>query len=182
MNNTVAEEDLTYIQTQYWNKMCQYRFDLFYYAFYKEKCTRIMRNLKIISIGTTTLCTACCMKWSDIKYLVFIFGIIIILSQVYNSVSHLIPYEKWKSELTSLSNDVEKIYSSMEQTWRKIASGKLSTYKGIDDELSNYISQWEEKRKYYFKDDSLPFNQKIKTKADEEAYKYLNNLMEVNHG
>lgn len=55
MSNTTVENDVSYIRTQYWNKMSQYKFDLFYYGFYIEKCAFIMRILKSISIGLTTL-------------------------------------------------------------------------------------------------------------------------------
>lgn len=178
MNKIVVEDDLSYIQNQYWIKMGQYKFDLLYYGFYIDKCVLIMRVLKSISIGLTTLCTACCMRWSDNQPLVMVCGIAIILCQVYNSISHLIPFDKRKSELKALSNELQMIYIEMERTWRQIASSKLSTYKSIDEKLHLYITSWEEKQRYYLKDDSLPCDIKVTNKATKEANLYLKNLSE----
>ena len=181
MSNLAVKDDLFYIQNQYWLKMGQYKFDLFFYELYIDKCILIMRILNILSIGVTTLCTACCMKWSDNAILVRICGIAIIVCQVYNSIKHLIPFDKRKNELKALSNELEMIYIKMERTWRQIATSQLSTYKSIDDKLNLYIMSWEEKQRYYFKDDSLPEDEKVKTKAKKKADIYFINLSEVDY-
>lgn len=162
-------------QENFWNKLGQKKYDLFYYAEYFKRCVFLCRLFKsIVSIGTVVI-TAIFMNWYNIEWVKTLCLIVIIILQGVNAFSECLPFEKRKSEIFNIEKETSSIYIEMENDWIKIKKGEMNE-NDIDELLLEYIKRYEEVYNHYFKDDALPHNRKIDATAKQETDKYMNNL------
>lgn len=168
MNDNISQEN-------FWNKLGQKKFDLFYYAEYFKRCVFLCRLLKsIVSIGTVII-TAIFMNWFNIELVKKLCLIVVIILQGVNAFSECFPFEKRKSEIFNIEKEISSIYIEMEKDWIRIKKGKINEDE-IDRLLLEYAKRYEEVDNHFFNDDALPYNHKIEVKAKQETDKYMNNL------
>lgn len=172
---TVNEKLDEQLYNTFWKKIQQSKFELNYYGLHFNSCVDISRWIKYIIIGTTTLATGTWMTWSTIPTVGTICAIIILVSQVISAISEKFPYESRKLELREMLNELEPLYLEMEDDWRSIQNLKMSN-NTIQETIQKYDRNQAEIKRHYFKDDALPEQEKIRSKADElteEYFKYF---------
>lgn len=169
IQNEALDEQL---YATYWHKLQQAKYDLVYYEIHLDHCIRVIRRIKYLVIGVTSLATGAWMQWNDNSDVRIVCAILIWLLQGVSAISGIFPYEKRKLELREMITDLEPLYLQMENDWRIIQSLKMS-----NQDISDTILQYEQKqaaiKKHYFKDDSLPGREKFRTKADESTEEYF---------
>ena len=165
----------TTLYNAFWNKLQQFKFDLFYYDEHFKRCIFVSRAIKYSIIGATTLATGAWMSWNSITGICIACAIMILLLQAASAVSELLPFEKRKLELRELSAELEALYIDMEADWRKVQALEV-TNENIRALMQSYASKQANINKHYFKDDALPQIEKLRVNADnltEEYFKHF---------
>lgn len=161
------------IYNTFWNKLQQFKFDLFYYNEHFRFCNNVSKGIKYAIVGMTTGATTVWLSFSENQTITKICGILIIALQIVSAVSELFPYEKRKSELRDVSFELGKIYIDMEDDWRKIQNLEL-TNSEIKEKIKSYDLKLLETSQHYFKDDALPEKEKLRLNADIKTEEYFN--------
>lgn len=157
------------MQETYWKKLTQYKFNLCYFDAHFSRCVRIDRRIKIFcAIASSTAIAA----WATWQKMSFLWGLIIVLSQVVTAVNEILPYKKRIGELSNLKSELTPIYNNMEKDWYDVANGLL-TEKEINDRSYLYTDQWNQIDDKYFKNDALPQISKCKNTAEEAKNAYF---------
>jgi len=175
---TKTTTEITVDETLYnafWNKLQQFKFDLYYYDEHFKRCITVSRTIKFSIIAATTLVTGAWMSWNSITGICVACAILIWLLQAASAVSELLPFEKRKLELRELSTELEPLYIDMETDWRKVQALEV-TNEDIRILMQSYASKQVNINKHYFKDDALPQIEKLRTNADnltEEYFKHF---------
>ena len=163
------------IQQVYWRKLHQFKFDLIYLSLHFNLCVSIMRWIKYISVGLTVLTTGIWMYWYYIQSVSVSCAIVILIIQVFNALSELLPFDNRKLEIREMSNELDNVYLQMESDWLQISDGKLTI-----TEIRSLIKTYAEKRadieKHYFKNDSLPYSKRIDNLANDKVESYFKNF------
>lgn len=157
------------MQETYWNKLTQYKFCLCYFDMHFSRCVCIDRRIKIFcAIASSTAIAA----WATWQKLSFLWGLIIVLSQVITAINEILPYKKRIEELSNLRSELTPIYNSMEKIWHDVANGSL-TENAIKDRCYSYVEQWSQIDDKYFKSDALPRISKCLEAAEKEKNSYF---------
>lgn len=164
------------IQKNFWNQLQQTKFDINYYNGHFSRCVRIMRNMKYTVSGLTTLFTAVWMSWYNIKWFSTCCAIAIIGLQVFSAISERMPYEKRKLEIREMTNELDRIYIAMENTWRQIADGNL-TKQQMSTLIEEYKNKQSEIKRHYFKDDFLPETKSVIDDATKRTAQYFKQMI-----
>lgn len=164
-----------YNQHCFWKKLVQIKFAINYFCFYIEKYIHILHAIKITSIILTALLTGLLMGFYNIVIIRYVCAVIIIIVPIFNVLSENLPYEKRAVELREISAEYNRIYIAMETDWRKIANGEID-YNNINLLINEYELKINEIDSHYFKNDALPFNEKIESKASNETEDYYKNI------
>ena len=152
--------------------MTQYRFDVIYLQNYLGRNVKIDRTIRIfLAIASASSIAA----WAQWQNLAFLWGLIIVISQVVSAVNEFLPYKRRIKEISNLLNELSIIYNDVERNWQKVANGSL-TEDEINDLCYSYSGQWIKADNKYFKDDYLPQNKKCKEHAEDEKNAYFNSL------
>lgn len=167
-NNELNEQ----LYKAFWNKLQQTKFDTVYFSEYFNHYTKISRVIKYVIVGATSLATGAWMSWSSIPAVGTICGIIILVLQVVSAVSEYFPYESRKAELREMLTELNPLYLEMEDDRRSIYSLKMSNSK-IQEAIYRYELKQDQVKRHYFKDDALPDNEKLRTRADEKTEEYF---------
>lgn len=162
-------------QRNFWYKLEQFKFELLYYDAHFGRCVKIPRRMRFSISIATALAAGAWMSWYNIVWVNTVCLIIVLLLQAMNAVIELMPFEKRKSDIRELANELLPLYNKMERDWASIANGDL-TNDEIEDMSFSYAHRHEEIRRHYFKDDSLPPLKTCKKKAKEEADAYFKNF------
>lgn len=162
----------TKTQETYWHKLTQFKFDLIYYSFQFSSCVKIMRLLRISSAALTALATGAWMNWNELSPVRVTCAIIILLLQAISAGAELLPYDRRKQEIRELLNLLGPIYDEMEADWVKISDGQF-TKEEIQNKTYEYTGRWRDIHQHFFKDDTLPENEKLEKKASEETSAYF---------
>lgn len=159
----------------FWNKLQQFKFDLYYYDEHFKRCIIVARTIKYFIIAATILATGAWMNWNSITGICVACAIMILLLQTASAVSELLPFEKRKLELRELSAELEPLYIDMEADWRKVQASEV-TNEDIRALMQSYALKQANISKHYFKDDALPQKEKLWANADnltEEYFKHF---------
>lgn len=163
-------------QKNFWLKLQQFKFDLIYYNLHFSHCIAVMRGIKYISAGLTTVTTGIWIQWNDVKAISTICAIVIFLLQAFSTLSELLPFDKRRDELREMVNELEPLYIKMENDWRKIANGEMTESK-IFRLSNNYDYKQAAIEKHYLKTDSLTPREYIRKKADDRTEEYFKNFI-----
>lgn len=159
------------MQKQYWSRMTQYKFDLCYYDSYFARCVKIDRFLKI---GLAVASSSAIAAWTAWQNLSFLWGLIIVVSQVVSSLNEFLPYKKRIEDLSKLVNGLTPIYNDMEEEWLYVANGSL-TEDQINDRCYKFIRKWDQITRNTFLGDSMPDIKKCRDKAEKMKDDYFRN-------
>lgn len=153
----------------YWKKMTQYKFSLFYLQLYLGESVRINR---ILNISTTITASAAIAAWAAWQNLAFIWGLIIVVSQVVCSINQFLPYQKRIADITGLLSQLNGLYICVENDWYKVSNGKL-TEDEINDLCYEYVRKWDGIDDMFFVGDTLPQKDKLIQIAEEKKNNYF---------
>ena len=173
LQNKALDEQLYNV---FWSKLQQAKFDIVYYSEYFNHYTKISRVLKYITIGATSLVTGVWLNWGSVSAVGTICGVAILVLQVISAISEKFPYETRKLELRELLAELDPLYLEMENDWRSIYGLKMSNSK-IQEAIHRYELKQAEIKRHYFKDDALPDNEKLRTKADEKTEEFFKHFV-----
>lgn len=160
------------MQSRYWNTMTQYKFNLCYYSRHYNSCILINRCITIILAVFSSGAMA---TWIVEEKIGFFCGLIIVLMQVLSVVNEFLPYKKRIQDLSEMITKLSSIYDDMESKWFTVASGEIEN-KEINELLYSYKKKWSNTTNKYLVVDSLPENEKIVLKANEDKEKYFYNM------
>lgn len=160
------------MQSRYWNTMTQYKFNLCYYSEHYKLCILINRCITIILAVFSSGAMA---AWIAEEKIGFFCGLIIVLMQVLSVVNEFLPYKKRIQDLSEMITKLSSIYDDMESEWFNVASGEIEN-KQINEMLYSYKKKWSNATNKYLVVDSLPENEKIISKANEDKDKYFYNM------
>ena len=161
-------------QEDFWSKLSNLKYDMYYYDLYFARCISILRACKFITVGGTAIAT---MVWRELDQSILFSSIcpyIILILQILSVIKDLLPYESQKNELRELADELRPIYVNMEREWQKIAIGAYSQQEIIEKSIE-YSNEIENVRKHYFKNDTLPKIDKLSQKAIKEVFQYYSN-------
>ena len=77
--------------------------------------------------------------------------------------------------MSEMITKLSSIYDDMESKWFTVASGEIEN-KEINELLYSYKKKWSNTTNKYLVVDSLPENEKIVSKANEDKEKYFYNM------
>ena len=157
------------MQKTYWKKLTQYKFNLFYFDAHFSRCVRMDRRIKIFCAIASSAAIAAWATWQKIS---FLWGLIIVISQVVTAINEILPYKKRIEELSNLRSELTPIYNNMEKDWYDVANGSL-TENEINDRCYSYMEQWRQIDDKYFKSDALPRISKCMEAAEIEKNSYF---------
>ncbi len=160
----------------YWRKLQQFKFDLIYYAIHFNRCTTIIRAIKYIVIGITSLATGAWITWNAKPSIGVICAVLIWLLQGVSALSEKFPFEGRRLELREMIAELEPLYIQMENEWRTIQSLEMDNQE-IRKAILQYDQRQLEIKKHYFKDDALPERKKAEIKANDLTEKYFATFM-----
>lgn len=150
------------MQETYWKKLTQNKYALYYFDAHFFRCIKIDRSIKIFcAIASSTAIAA----WATWQKLSFLWGLIIVISQVVTAVNEVLPYKKRIKDLSDLRSELTPIYNNMEKSWHDVANGSL-TEDEINELCYSYINQWNQIDDKYFKSDALPQLKKCRETAE----------------
>ena len=155
----------------YWKKMTQYNFALCYLRLYLG---RSIKTNRIINICVTITSSAAIAAWAAWQDLAFIWGLIIVLSQVVFSINQFLPYQKRIEDISGLLSKWNSLYINIESDWYKVSNGKLSEEE-INDLCYDYMRKWDSVDNEYFVGDTLPKKEKLIQIAEEMKNNYFEN-------
>lgn len=158
------------------NKLQRTKDDTFYLREHFNRYTKISRRIKYIFAGGAALATGAWMIWWESTAVRIVCSVVILILQVASAISEHFPYESRKLELRDMLTELEQLYAEMENDWRSICSSRMPNSK-IQEAIYQYDKKQIDIKRHYFKDDALPENGKLKTKANKKTEEYFKNLM-----
>ena len=175
MSGQIHDYDNIRSLQNYWSKMGQLKFDLFYYSFHFELCILILRSLHIGTAVITAAAAGAWMGWNSVGWIKIVCPIVILALQVLNVGVELLPYDNRKQELRDLIGALEPLYNKVERDWSIISYGDLG-WQEIEEKVFSFRNENSEIAKNYFKNDSLPQVKHIIKRAKTAADNYMRNL------
>lgn len=163
------------MQQQYWNQLTQFKFGLYYLGAQFENYVKINR---IIKIGVTIASSAAIAAWATWTSLSFLWGLVIVIGHVIDTVNGVLPYHKRIMDISEMLPRLNAVYILAEKKWFDVATGKL-TDEEINDLLFERITEWSQIDQEYFYEDVLPKDEKCLAKAEDEKNKYFKNRFGV---
>lgn len=160
----------------FWNKLQQFKFDLYYYDEHFKRCIFISRTIKYSIIVATALATGAWMSWNSITGICVTCAIAIWLLQAISAVLEWLPFEKRKLELRELSIELEPLYIDMEADWRRVQALEV-TNEDVRVLIQSYALKQANISKHYFKDDALPQIEKLWANADDLTEEYFKHFV-----
>ena len=139
------------MQEQYWIRLTQYKFSIYYFDAYIARNVKINRFIKILTAVLSSSAIAAWVNWAQYA---FFWGFIIAISQVISAVNEIMPYRNRVKELSRAVNEFSVIYVEMESDWYNVASGSW-TENEINKKLYEYVSRWSEIETTTLSDDYL---------------------------
>lgn len=124
-------------QKQYWSLLITVKTEAFYFANYAIITEKWNRSIDMGLAIASSLSIAGWVIWNEFAW---VWGIIIMSSQVIVAIKHLMPYKIRLKLLNDLYIITAKISLAIEKEWFSIAEGKLT-----DEEIHNLISYFKNK-------------------------------------
>ena len=150
--------------------MFRFRYQIYYlYCCYR----RVLWTNRIVKIVSAFLSSAAIAAWANWTNLAFLWGLIIVVSQVASAVYEFLPYKKRAEALVALINQYELLAIQVEKKWREIDMDESISDKEINDLIAEYDTQWTMFGNKALGNDDLPQNEKFKDKATKKAKEYF---------
>jgi len=159
-------------QEKYWREMDQLKVHVLYLESYLEKTTNIDRAINMFLALASNGSIAGWVIWQPLS---FVWGAIIALSQTVNAVKTYLPFAKRLKSIQSASNELERVFISMEDNWFKVSEGEF-TAKQVHSLQMNYKEKIRQISQKHFGSTTLPENKKLLSKAQETAKVYFDNF------
>lgn len=158
-------------QEKYWREFDQLKVHINYLERYLEKTVKIDRLINMFLAISSSGSIAGWVIWENFS---FLWGSIIAISQAFNAIKIYLPYSKRLKSLQAITNDLESLFLSMEDSWFYVSEGKLTEedihklhmqYKGkINQTIHKHLSI------------PLPNKKDMMNEAKESAKLYFNNF------
>lgn len=149
--------------------MVQTKASVLYLEIYAEKMYLSERNINVFCAIASSASIASWAIWSEIS---FLWGLIIAISQVLNSVKEFFPFAKKLKLLKQFAEGMKEVYISMEQDWFRVANGEL-TEKEINALLTKYKRKVVELESEYLDEDVLVEKSAYMEEADKKCNIYF---------
>lgn len=105
------------MREQYWSMLTDTKFKLFYYWEYRDLSQKIDFWLKVIATFTTSSGIACLLLKKDFP---IVWTTLIIISQTYQSVEHLLPFKERITRVNFLIPPLSYLINEIERDWAYI--------------------------------------------------------------
>ena len=154
----------------YWKKMFRFRYQIYYlYCCYRQ----VLWTNRIVKIVSAFLSSSAIAAWASYANLAFLWGLIIVVSQVASVVYEFLPYKKRAEALVALINQYELLAIQVEKTWWEINMDESISDKEINNLIAKYETQWTMFGNKALGNDDLPQNGKFKTTSTKKAKEYF---------
>lgn len=158
------------MQETYWRKLTQFKYSLCYFDAHLARCVKIDRTIKICcAIASSSAIAA----WATWQGLGFLWGLVIVISQVTMAVNEFLPYKTRIKELSNIKAALTPIYLDMEKEWFFVSNGER-TAEQINERCYQFAQQWNSIDDAYFVDDTLPQVKKCMEYAEKTKNTYFN--------
>nr|CDQ37735.1 hypothetical protein BN993_07297 [Virgibacillus halodenitrificans] len=161
-------------QKKFWRELDQLKVHVYYLELYLEKTENTERGINIFLAAASSGSIASWAVWNNLQ---FLWATIIAASQFINVIKPHLPYSLRLKSLSSLTNELESLFISMENHWFHIAEGRLT-----EEEIHRLHIEIKEKRRLSIQKHlgkaSLPHNEKIMERARQSAKTYFINFYE----
>ena len=124
----------------YSKKMQTFRYELEYYNLFYKRCVFIKH---FVQVGTAIASSAAIGAWVAWTEKAFVWGLVIVVSQVINAVYDVLPIKNMTEKLSVLLAKLEPLYLEIEETWIDIDVQNYSDNK-IKSLLYGYENRWVE--------------------------------------
>lgn len=139
------------MQKSFWNLMVQTKASILYLEIYAEKMYLSERNINVFCAIASSASIASWAVWSEISY---VWGLIIAISQVLNSVKEFFPFARKLKLLKQFVEEMKSVYINIEQDWFRVANGEL-TEREINALLTKYKRRVAELESEYLDEEIL---------------------------
>ena len=158
----------------YWYKMCRFRYQLNYLYLCYHHCILVNRIIQIGTAIASSTAIAAWVKWTNLS---FIWGCIIVGSQVILAIYEVLPIKKRTESLSSLISQLDQLYLEVESVWQEINFDEKYTDENINKKIYDFEKKWSILINKTLADDLLPQSNRLREKAYVQAYSYIvNNL------
>ena len=156
----------------YWNKMTQMKFHLIYLGMHYHRTVVIERRINIfLAVVSTGSLAGIFISPIAQK----IWACILVFVQVLTAAKPYLPFSKRIQELDKGIAALEIIYEDCEKQWVDVHERKL-TENEASIAIYNYEKKWKSVDASILKEDSLPRNEKLISRADDEKNRYFRNV------
>ena len=152
------------IREQFYNKMYDYRCSIKYLELYLNETVKYHNIWRIVIAVTSCSAIACWTKWTNLSYL---WGVIIVASEVASVILEYLPYDFRKKELFRAVTLKTPIVSEMEHDWNEILINSIADSE-INDLLLKYKKRWDSTENRLFENTSLSPKTKLMVLAQTE--------------
>ena len=167
------------VQQRYWQEFLDFKRDAFYMAAYHAYTEKIDRGIGMFTAIMSSSAVAGWILWRQsvpvwgiVIDFSFVWMVLIMISQVINSVKEYLPYKKRFQSLSILSNEFNSLVVLMESDWYKV-SHSLLTEEEINDLHMEIKKKKHETVAKCFGDMSLPIKKRLLARADEDTQLYV---------
>lgn len=161
-------EQPTQTQVHYWRFMNDSIVHVYYLDDYLKHYQWWERSIKIFLALSSSTSIASWAIWQDLS---IVWASIIALSQVINSIKHLLPLAQREKLIRQVLPELTDLHMEVENNYYDVSNGLLSD-KGIH-ELTIKLKKRKSSIVAKLDECSLPDNQKLMTSAEERANIYL---------
>lgn len=162
------------VQEMYWDDLVQLRFQLLYIEAYSDASYKADNAINVIlaiascsSIGAWAIWSTAAMVW----------GGIIAISQVINTIKDYLPYSNRKKYLNELHSELAELLNEYEYKWLSVADGNMTSHE-INDILFSLRKKKQRIHKKYLVSNHLPRNEKYVEIADIRLKEYYHGYVE----
>ena len=105
------------MRDRYWSMLTNIKFKSFYYWKYRDISQKIVFWLKTVSTFTTSAGVICLLLQDKLPY---VWTALIAVSQTYQAVQHLLPFEERITRINFFMPPLDKLINKIEREWEYI--------------------------------------------------------------
>lgn len=157
------------MQSQYWVELQELRAHAYYLEFYQLRSEGLERA---IGITLAVLSSSSIGAWAIWKEYAFVWGVLIMISQVVSAVYRFLPFKARIKPLSIAGMELSVLADDAEKLWFEVASGDL-TEREINDKRFAMRKKKSTIMKSAFSGMVMPENPKLMEKAEEQMRKHF---------
>ncbi len=159
-------------QEKFWRELDQLKVHVYYLENYLDNTVRVDRRINMFLAVTSSGSIAGWAIWQDYQ---FAWAAIIAASQFINAIKSFLPYAKRLKALFGITNELERLFLSMENHWFNVSEGRLT-----EEEIHKLHMKLKEQRRQiihkHLGTHPLPHNENVMKASRESAQVYFNNF------